>query len=145
MHVAGRSFSRRLGCRRGAALVELVIVGSILAFILVASVDFARLFYAYVTITNCARGGALYGCQSETKKTDTGGIQTAALADAASLSPALVSGNISSSTGSDANSNHYVAVTVTYSFTTLITYPGISHTMPLRRTVQMRVVQSQPS
>jgi hypothetical protein len=51
---------------------------------------------------------------------------------------------VSSSTGTDANSNPYVAVTVTYTFTTLVNYPGITHSITLSRTVRMRVIQSTP-
>jgi Flp pilus assembly protein TadG len=128
--------------RRGAALAELVVVLTTLVFILVACTDFARVFYSYLTITNCARNGALYGCTSTQHSTDTAGIQAAALTDTSSLSPTP---GVSSTTGTDASGNPYVAVTVTYTFTTLITYPGINHTMNLTRTVQMRVAQGQPN
>jgi Flp pilus assembly protein TadG len=128
--------------RRGAAAAELaVIVAPVLAFVLVAGTDFARVFYSYLTITSCARNGALYGCQGTTCSTDTTGIQTWALKDVSGLSSTP---GVSSSTGTDADGKPYVAVTVTYTFTTLVTYPGIPHTMNLSRTAQMRVVQSVP-
>jgi hypothetical protein len=128
--------------RHGAAVGELVVVLSVLAFILVACTDFARVFFSYLTITNCACNGALYGCTSTLRSTDTSGIQSAALTDAGSLSPQP---SVSSTTGTDASGNPYVAVTVSYTFTTIVTYPGINHTMNLTRTVQMRVAQGQPN
>jgi Flp pilus assembly protein TadG len=144
MYAASNSSPRRRPRRRAAAAAELAILGSVLAFILVASVDFARVFFAYLTITNCAYDGAVYGSQDTTHSTDTTGIKSAAVQDGGSLSPALAAANVSSSTGSDANSDPYVAVTATYSFTTLVTYPGIPHTMPLSRTVKMRVLPGVP-
>jgi Flp pilus assembly protein TadG len=45
----------------GQSLVELVIILPILLIILLGVIDFGRVFYAYVTITNAAREGARYG------------------------------------------------------------------------------------
>jgi hypothetical protein len=120
-------------------------MGSLLAFILVASVDFARVFFNYVTITNCAYNGAMYGSQTTANSTNTSGIQNAAVKDGSSLSPAVAAADVSSSTGTDASGNSYVSVTATHTFTTLLTYPGIPHTMSLSRTVQMRVLPNTPS
>jgi Flp pilus assembly protein TadG len=128
--------------RRGAAFVELaLLLGPILAFIAVAATDFARIFNAYVTVTSCARNGALYGCLDSTYAADTSGIQSAALNDKASLSPAPT---VSSST-SAISGTPYVTVTVTWTFSTLINYPGIPSSLTLSRTVTMRVVQDTPS
>jgi hypothetical protein len=121
---------------------ELVVVLSVLAFILVAATDFARVFFSYLSITNCARNGALYGCTSTLHSQDTSGIQSAALAEVSSWT---TQPGVSSSTGTDASGNPYVAVTVTYTFNTIVTYPGINSTMNLTRTVQMRVAQGQPN
>jgi len=46
---------------RGQALVELAILLPILLVILLGVIDFGRVFYAYVTITNASREGARYG------------------------------------------------------------------------------------
>ncbi len=46
---------------RGQSLVELAIMLPILLIILLGVVDFGRVFYAYVTITNASREGARYG------------------------------------------------------------------------------------
>lgn len=143
MYAASNSSPRRRPRRRAAAAAELAILGSVLAFILVASVDFARVFFAYLTITNCATMARLR--QSGHDSLDRHDrYQERAVQDGGSLSPALAAANVSSSTGSDANSDPYVAVTATYSFTTLVTYPGIPHTMPLSRTVKMRVLPGVP-
>jgi hypothetical protein len=124
-----------------AALELAAVLTPILAFILVAGTDFARLFNAYVTITSCARNGAIYGCFDATKSTDTAGIQSAALADAGSMSPAPTV----SSTTTTIGGNTYVSVTVSTTVSTLLSYPGIPSTMTLSRTVEMRVVLDVPS
>jgi Flp pilus assembly protein TadG len=131
--------------RGGAAAAELAIAVSVLAFILVASTDFARVYYSYLTITNAAYNGVVYGSQDSSHTSDSSGIKAAALRDAGTLSPALTSSNVTTSTGNDADGNAYLAVTVSYTFTTIVTYPGIPHTMSLSRTVQMRVLPSTPS
>jgi Flp pilus assembly protein TadG len=128
--------------RQGVAASELVIVASVFLFILLVSTDFARLYYDYITVSGCARNGALYGCLDATHSTDTTGIQTAALTDAGTMSSTP---SVSSTTGNDANGDPYVKVTVTSTFTTIVTYPGIPSTVTLTRSVQMRVVQTTPT
>jgi Flp pilus assembly protein TadG len=135
--------------RRGAAAAELgLVLTPVLAFILVAGTDFARLFNAYLTITSCARNGALYGCLDTAHSTDTSGIQTAAQADASTLNPLP---DVSSTT-TTISGNTYVSVTVTYKFRPLINYPAFSYStdatgayVSLSRTVKMRVIQSTPN
>jgi hypothetical protein len=51
--------------------------------------------------------------------------------------------NVSSTTDSS-TSPTYVQVTVTYPFTTITQYPGISSPFTLSRTVQMSVVPATP-
>lgn len=46
--------------RRGIAAVELAALLPVILFLTMASVDFARVVYALVTLQNCARNGALY-------------------------------------------------------------------------------------
>lgn len=45
----------------GQSLVELAIILPVLMVILLGIIDFGRVFYAYVTITNASREGARYG------------------------------------------------------------------------------------
>src|SRR5262249_33834196 len=102
--------------RRGVASTELAVVAPVFLFILIAATDFARVFADYLTVSSCARNGALYGSLDAVHATDFFGIQTAALADSATMvSPA----SASSSYGFDANGDPYVQVTVTATFTTL--------------------------
>jgi len=46
---------------KGQGLVELALILPLLLIILLGTIDFGRVFYAYVTITNASREGARYG------------------------------------------------------------------------------------
>jgi Flp pilus assembly protein TadG len=132
--------------RRGAAAVELALVLPLLALLLLAAIDFARFYYHYTIVTNAARNGALYGSDpvaaAESPYYTTGGLSAAALADATDLSPAP---GVQWSNSYDADGNPCVVVTVTYTFWTLIGYPGIPNPVNLSQTVQMRVAPVKPS
>jgi Flp pilus assembly protein TadG len=130
------------GPRRAVAAVELAVLLPFLMFLFVIGVDFARVFYHSLTLANCARNGAFYGCQDATHATDTAGIQTAALADAGNLSPAPT---VSSTTATDADGNPCVQVTMTYPFQTITSYPGVPSSLTLTRTVQMRTAPTVPT
>ncbi len=123
------------GRRRAAATVELAILAPLLAFLVAVGADYSRVFFHAQVVANCARNGALYGCGDPTHAADTAAIKAAALADAGDLSPAP---DITSTTGSDADGN-YVEVTATYTFNTLLNYPGIPTSTTVTRTVRMRV------
>ncbi len=137
MRINTPSLPRKTVCRRGVASAELAVVLSTLMFICLATCDYARCTFAAVTVANCARNGALYQCDP-TFATATGyaSLQSAVQADAGNLSPAPTG---SSTTGTDANGNQYVAVTVTYPFQCLINYPGIPDSFTISRTASMAV------
>src|SRR5581483_2245743 len=121
--------------RRGVAAVELAILLPLLMFLFVVAVDFSRIFFYSLTITSCARNGAMY--QSD----PTGALQSpyadvtaASLADASNLSPTPT---VTSTTTSD-DSGSYVSVTVSYPFKTITNYPGVPNNLTVTRTVRMR-------
>lgn len=123
--------------RRGAATVELSLVLPFLIFLLVASVDFARVFYYSITVANCARNGAMFGSNdslADALPYET--IEEAALADAKGLGTQPA---VSSRYGTDSQGYPYVEVTVTYPFRTVTGFPGIPRSMDVTRTVRMRV------
>lgn len=128
--------------RRAVAAVELAILLPFLAFLFVVAVDFARVFYYSLTITNCARNGALYGCDPvAAQQSAYASVQEAALADAGNLQPAP---SVTSKTVADASGDQ-VEVTVNYTFNTITQYPGVPSTLNLSRTVRMRMVQTVPN
>lgn len=127
--------------RQGVAAVELAVLLPLLAFLFVIGVDFARLFYHLITVTNCARNGAVYAADNATNAADTEAIKKAALADAKDLG---TDPSVSSRTSTDADGNPCVLVTVSWNFHTLSRFPGVPDTVALSRTVQMRVAPKLP-
>lgn len=129
--------------RRGTAAVELALLLPFLAFPFVVGVDYSRLFYHYLTVTNCARNGALYACDPvAAADSPYTSVQQPALADAANLSPTPT---VTSTNGTDADGNAYVEVTVSYQFQTITSFPGFGGTVGLQRTVRMRVAPATPN
>jgi Flp pilus assembly protein TadG len=129
--------------RPAAATVELAVLAPFLVFLFVAVLDYGRIFYDSLTVESCARNGALYASDAiAAAESPYTSVQQAALADASNLSPTPT---VSSTNGTDSNGNAYVEVTVSYSFQTIVSYPGIPQTTPISRTVRMRVAASVPN
>ncbi len=128
--------------RRGALAAELAILLPFLCFFLVITIDFARSFYSFLTITNCAHIGATYASSDPTHVTDTAKITQYAQADATNLSPPP---NITATAVTDGLGYPCVDVNVTFVFHTFIgSFPGVPNTVNMSRTVRMRVVQAAP-
>jgi Flp pilus assembly protein TadG len=131
--------------RRGAAAAEFAVLLPFLAFLFVATVDFARVFFHTITVTNCARNGALYLSDPFlAAKSPYADFKEAAKADASSLDPALNDDDITSATGTDGDGHEFVEVTVTYRFNTLVDIAGVANPIELTRTVQMRKTPKDP-
>ena len=129
--------------RRGVAAVELALLAPFLVFLFVVAIDYGRVFFASVTITNCARAGAVYAsdpfAQRESPYTS---IEQAALAEAPTFTPTPT---VTTANGTDADGNPYTAVTVTGTFSTITRYPGVPATTTLRRTVRVRLTPDSPN
>ena len=98
--------------------------------------DYSRVFYASIIVSNCARNGALYASDSNVADLSPyATLQEAVLADAADLPGDL---QITSQEGIDAQGYGWVEVTVTYPFQTIVNYPGIDSQVDISRTVRMR-------
>ena len=120
---------------RGAAAVEFAVLLPFLLFVLVLSVDFARIFYFSQVITNCARNGAAWASDPSAPAYNLySSVSQAALADATNLSPQPT---VTSSTGTDASGNAYVSCTVSWQFHTFTSFPGVPN-VTLNRTVVAR-------
>jgi Flp pilus assembly protein TadG len=134
--------SHRRPSRRGAAAVELAVLVPFLTFLMLITIDWARVFYYSVTITNAARQGALYACDPYApSQSRYGSIADAALADATNLDPAPT---VTTTYVTDAGGNQWVNCNVTWQFSTITNYPGIPTPMNLSRTVRMRMAPSTP-
>lgn len=68
---------RRQG-HRGQAVAELTIILPVFVLLLLVALDFGRMFFSYIEVSNAAREGASYGAGNPT---DTAGITTYAQAE----------------------------------------------------------------
>jgi Flp pilus assembly protein TadG len=129
--------------RKAVATAELAILLPVLVTLFVGVVDFARVFYYAMTVTNCARNGALWLCDPvNATQSQYTTLQQAATADAPNLSPTP---NVTSTNGTDANGEPYVEVTVTYDFKTVSGFPLFPSPFTLTKTVRMRTIQLIPN
>jgi Flp pilus assembly protein TadG len=149
----------------GSALVELAVALPILVLVFVATIDFGRVFYASIALTNAARAGAQYGAHNAVQSGNTATMQTTATgatnlsgvtAVATRLCQCATDTGTFSATSPTANNClspattscpglHVVmtvTVTVSKTFTTVMSgVPGIPGSVSLSRTATMRVVQ----
>jgi hypothetical protein len=112
---------------------------SVLVPMLILAVDAARVYQAYIVVSDCARNGAIYLSDPVVAGEDAyyGDYKAAALANARDL-PGLTAADISSSSGTDADGNPYNAVSVSYTFSFLTAWPGLPTSFNINRTVQVR-------
>jgi Flp pilus assembly protein TadG len=130
-------WAQRRRSRTGAAVVELAILAPLMVFLFVIAVDFARVYYFSLTLTNCARSGAFYASDpwtaSESPFTST---EDAALSEARNISPAPT---INERHGADGSGNAWVEVSAEHRFATIAGFPGVPNDVKLTRTVRMYV------
>jgi Flp pilus assembly protein TadG len=152
--------ARKRTVRKGAQVVEFAILLPFIAFMFVIAVDWARIFYYSIAVTNCARNGAFYMSQQQSAKTTTSPytdsgyvnlyvksaspVTAAALADAPDLTPTPT---VTSATGSDSYGS-YVEVTVSYPFHTVTDFSVAQFVVPsstnVTKTVRMYVPPESP-
>jgi hypothetical protein len=148
------------GVRRAAATVELAVLLPFLVALFLFAADFARVFYVTITIENSIHNAALFGSQAFDNQNQQwiGNQQywegpngqlvsvekVAAELDGTNLSPALADSNIDITNGTDADGNAVHIVTITYTFSTIVPYPGIPSTMTIVRKAQVRVAPATP-
>jgi Flp pilus assembly protein TadG len=126
--------------RRGAATVEFAILLPFLILLFIAAVDFARLYFAYIEVSNAARNGCLWLSDPYATGTPTQScfptVTAAALADCPDLQPPPTVTTAQGTTLNGANQVTTSSVTVTYNFQPIITnFPFFPlGTIPLTRT-----------
>ena len=135
---AGREESRLARQERGNVAVELALVLPVLAAIVFGAADFARLFYAYMTVTSAAHEAAVYLAQYPAAS-DTD-LQPIAVAESQRLpGPVLVFTGASANatlakvtTMETGTTRPFTRVRLTYSFRPVVPIP---HVGPLPVTV----------
>lgn len=122
------------GNTRGQSLMELAIVLPLLLLLVLAAVDYGRVFFCFQEVESAAAAGAQFGCLTTANATNTILITSNALlqaSDIANLSPTV--------TSTFANTN--LTVTVTATFRPFIAWPWLPTNVPIQRTVHMLVLQ----
>jgi len=150
---------RRWGAETGSALVELAVALPVLVVLFVGTIDFARVFYTSMALTNSARAGVQYGAHNAIRSSDAPGmILTAQNATGVGGITAVPSRTCQCATeagvfdvapiscASTCTSPKHVVVTVTVTtsktFTIIMSgVPGIPGSVSLSRTATMRVMQ----
>jgi Flp pilus assembly protein TadG len=148
------------GARRGAATVELAILLPFLVALFLFAADFARVFYVTITLENAIHNAALFGSQVFDNQNQqwignqqywegpSGQLVSQERAtselDATNLSPGLTDSNINITSGTDADGNPVNIITITYTFTTIVPYPGIPSPLTIVRKAQVRVAPATP-
>jgi Flp pilus assembly protein TadG len=148
------------GSRRAAAAVEFAVLLPFMMAMFLGVVDFGRLFYFSMTIDNSLHNAMLFSSQvfdnqnqqwvgnnqywqgpnGQIVASDT----AAAELDGTNLNPQLPTGNVQTTPGTDADGNSVIIVTVTYTFQTLVPYPGVPSPVVIQRTGQIRVAPATP-
>jgi Flp pilus assembly protein TadG len=147
--------------RRGNAVAEFAILLPFLVASFLFAVDFARIFYYTITVENCVHDAALFGSQVFDNQNQqwVGNVQywenpngtvvsqenAVCLLDGMNLNPAISTANVNVTSGVDADGNPVNIVTVTYTFNTIVPYPGIPSPVTITRTAQIRVAPATPS
>jgi Flp pilus assembly protein TadG len=119
-------------------MVELALITPLLLFLLLAGMDYSRVFYASVVVSNCARNGALFASDPNVAgRSPYETLEEAVLADASDLSETL---QITTLEGTDAQGYGWVEVKVVCPFQTVVSYPGIPTQVDISRSVRIRKV-----
>ena len=117
-------------------------IAPVLIILMLGVIDYGRVYFAYVSVTNGARIGADYAATDPQAATDTAGIKAAALGDTTDLLNQSESNpNVTVVTANDSQGRLYADVTMTYTFTTLFPWPGLPTSINVERTVRSRVAQ----
>ena len=135
----------------GIAVVELALLLFILGMILWGTVDFARLFYAGIKVTDASRAGAAWGMQSNGHTVDATGIEQKAVHSAQDLSGVSTTStarcwcdngnevNCIDGTCAEGVPQVWVEVRSAKTFQTLVNFPGIPHIVDLGQNTRIRV------
>jgi Flp pilus assembly protein TadG len=148
----------------GAALVELAVSLPVVLLVFVITIDFARVFYLSIALTNAARAGAQFGSSTLARSGNTTGMQTTAInavnttgvsavatrlcqcaSDTGVFSPTAPTANDCTSPAavSCAGSHRVITVTVTTTktFTTVMSFPGVPSSLSVSRNATLRVAE----
>ncbi|HKB06509.1 MAG TPA: TadE family protein [Gemmataceae bacterium] len=137
----------RAARREGASAVELAIVLPVLVLLAFGSVDFGRFAYHHIAVTNAARAGAEHAIMNPYTSAQEAAWASKVQQTARDEMVNQVGGNPSLLTTTttvaiEQGGFRRVRVEATYSsFQTIVSWPGIPKTVPLRAAVVMRAIR----
>lgn len=148
--LAGGRLARLHRSETGGALVELAVVLPVLILIAVGVMDYGRVYFTAVAVTNAARAGAEWGASVKGREGQTTNIQDFAKLDGAESAPITVTAQQTCKCGATAVScattcggygepRVFVEVTATKTVALLIKYPGLPASVTVSRTASFRV------
>ncbi len=135
--------------RKGGAAVELAILFPVILLLLIGIVDYGRVFYTWVTVSNAARAGAEYGGQNQGYQQDTANMRLVAQADGneagtLTLTPTWFCECAGAGAGcggfcpGGAAPEVYVKVIASKSVNMFFAFPGLPSTVTISRTAIFR-------
>ncbi|HVK14366.1 MAG TPA: TadE family protein [Gemmataceae bacterium] len=127
--------------RDGAVAVEMAIVLPFIMFLAAIGVDYARIFSRTMILETASRNACWWAAQDPVKAADTAGIRAVALRDLTDMTPTPT---VTSSTYVGADGFSYVKVTVSATFTTFTSVPGVRRQSDLSRSTDMRICPTTP-
>jgi Flp pilus assembly protein TadG len=137
----------------GQSLVELALCMPMLIALLAGAVEFSRMAFAAIEVSNAAMAAVQYGAQDPTTAADTTGIQTAASNDApdislgtttASTSCICSDGSASTCLSTDCSTSaieKILTVNTQATFTSVIKIPGVPNTFTLHGQAIQKVLE----
>jgi Flp pilus assembly protein TadG len=141
---------RRACSAEGTSMIELAIVLPFFLLLFVGAVDFGRLYYLSIEISQAAQAGALYGVQNPGDVTGMQNTSQAAATNVANLSATATYGcecsdgssptpSCTSPPSCTTNYVNYVDVQALASYVPIFRYPGLPPAMTISKEVRMRV------
>jgi Flp pilus assembly protein TadG len=138
----------------GQSLAELALLLPVLLITVMGIIEISRVGYFSMEVANAARAGVQYGAQNSATASDSTGMQTAAMNDAANISGLTATGShsckcsdgsstacLSNTCSSGTRLLEYVTVTTTVTINSLYKYPGIPQTFALNGASTERVAR----
>lgn len=127
---------------RGQSLVEFALIAPFLLLLMLGVIDYGRVYFAYISVTNGARNGADFASVSPSAAADLPGIKTAATNDTIQLlNTSPTNPDVAVTTGTDVQGRLFADVTMNYTFSTIFPWPGLPTSINVARTVRARVAE----
>ena len=137
-----RRIRRLLARDLGQSAMEFALLAPILLILMLGVVDFGRVYFAYISVTNGARNGAHFASQGTGAAADIDGIRAAAIVETSDLlNTSETNPDVSVATGTDSQGRLYADVTMTYTFSSIFPWPGLPSSIDVDRTVRARVLE----